>query len=173
MFPLFRRSGEWRLKVYLVHSARHDGKVVQETVAYLGSIDTRHLGTAPDDQRERASIRARIRFWEAVNPKLTALVNRIGGDDEVKRLRLAIHTRIPWPMQGERDHLGVLNAEAEAELWHRLYDDTQKMIEANDELIATATKKKAELQRDALQEIQQANKWKAAAEDLRKRQPTP
>ena len=55
MFPRFRKSGDWRLKVYLVQSARRSGKVVQETVAYLGSIDQRHLGLAPDDKRERVS----------------------------------------------------------------------------------------------------------------------
>lgn len=70
MFPRFRKAGDWRLKVYLVESVRRGGRVVQETVAYLGSIDTRHLGLAPDDNRERASIRARIQFWEATNPKL-------------------------------------------------------------------------------------------------------
>jgi hypothetical protein len=167
MFIRFRKAGDWRLKVYVVQSVRRDGKVVQETVAYLSSIDRRHVGMAPDDNRERASIRTRVAFWEAVNPKLKALVNRLGGDDEVKRLRMAIHARIPWPMQGERERLGVLDALYEADGWHRLYQGTQKMIDANDQLIATATKKKAGLQRDAMNEIAQANKWKAEAEARR------
>lgn len=172
MFIRFRKAGEWRVKVSIVENARRDGKVVQETVAYLGSIDTRHLGMVPDDERDRASIRARVHFWEAVNPKLKTLVNRLGGDDGVKRLRLAIHARIPWPMQPERERLGVLDALHEADLWHRLYEGTQKMIEANDGLIATATEKKAELQRDAMNEIAQANKWKAEAEAWRKKAAT-
>lgn len=60
MFVRFRRSGEWRLKVSIAHSTRKDGKVRQEVVAYLGTIDTRHLGPSPDDKRERVAIRARI-----------------------------------------------------------------------------------------------------------------
>jgi len=95
MFVRFRRSSEWRLKVYLVECARRDSKVVQTSVAYLGGIDARHLGPSPDDKRERASIRARVRFWETISPKLNLLVNRLGGGDEVKRHRMAIHARIP------------------------------------------------------------------------------
>jgi hypothetical protein len=168
MFIRFRKAGEWLLKIYIAQTARRGGKVVQETIAYLGSIDTRHLGMSPDDNRERASIRARIRFWEAANPKLRTLVNRLGGDDEVKRLRMAIHTRIPWPMQPERERLGVLDALSEAGMWHRLYEQTQKMIEGEDRQIASAIERKAELQRDAMNEIEQANRWKAEAETRRR-----
>jgi hypothetical protein len=166
-FIRFRKAGEWRLKVYLVESTRRAGKVMQETVAYLGSIDSRHLGAPPDDQRERASIRARVRFWEAANPKLRTLVNRVGGDDAVKRVRMAVHARIPWPMQPERDRLGALDADAEAALWHRLYQSTQRRIEANDRVIESATKKREELRKEAMTEIGQANKWKAEAEARR------
>ena len=77
MFVRFRKAGEWRLKVYLAETTRRDGKVVQTTVAYLGSIDIRHLGPPPDEDREEASIHARVRFWEAVNPKLKTLANRL------------------------------------------------------------------------------------------------
>lgn len=42
------------------------------------------------------------------------------------------------------------------------------MIEANDRLIATTTEQKAQLQRDAMNEIAQANGWKAEA-DARRR----
>jgi hypothetical protein len=168
MFIRFKQA-QWRLKAYVVENTRRDGKVMQEIVAHIGSIDSRALGLMPDENRERSSIAARIRFWEAVNPKLKLLANRAGGDDGVKRLRMAINARIPWPLQAERGRLDVLDAEAEAASWHRLYEGSQKMIEANDELIATATEKKAELQRDALQEIQQADKWQAEAEERRKR----
>jgi hypothetical protein len=97
MFVRFRKAG-WRLKVSVVQSARRGGKVVQETVAYLGSIDARAL-MAPDDEHEHASVAARVAFWEGVNPRLKSLVNRLGGVAEVKRLRMAIHARIPWPMR--------------------------------------------------------------------------
>jgi hypothetical protein len=99
-------------------------------VAYLGGIDTRHLGTPPDDKLERASIQARIWFSEAADPKLEVLVNRAGGDDAVKRLRMAVHAPIPWPLQPERARLGVLDAQHAADGWYRLYQDPPKMIEA-------------------------------------------
>jgi hypothetical protein len=107
-------------------------------------------------------------FWEAVNPKLKLLANRAGGDDGVKRLRLAIHARIPWPLQAERGRLDMLEAEAEAASWHRAYEGTQQMIESHDRLIATVTEQKAAWQREAMKEIGQANKWKEAAAKLRR-----
>jgi hypothetical protein len=172
MFVRFRKSGAWRLKLYLVHNTRRRlGKIEQETIAYLGSIDTRFLGDQPDEERQALSIRARVAFWEIANPRLKALVNRIGGDDAVRRLRLAIHARVPWPMQAERARLDVLyallKAEDEAKAWHRLYKRTQKSIERTDTLIAHAIEEKTELQREAMSEIAQANKWKAEAERLR------
>jgi hypothetical protein len=168
MFVRFKRA-QWGLKAYVVENTRRDGKVVQEIVAHLGSIDSRALGLMPDGNRERSSTAARIRFWEAVNPKLKLLANRAGGDDGVKRLRMAIHARIPWPLQAERGRLDVLDAEAEAASWHRLYEGSQKMIESYGKLIIATTEKKAGAQRDALQEIQQVNKWRAEAQERRKR----
>jgi len=64
MFVRFRTS-HWRLKVYVVENTRRDGKVVQETVAYLGSVDTRALVGTGDDDRDRHSIKSRVAFWEA------------------------------------------------------------------------------------------------------------
>jgi hypothetical protein len=173
MFVRFRKRGEWGLKVYLAETARRDGKVVQTTIAYLGSIDTRHLGPAPDDQRELASIRARVRFWEAVNPKLKTLVNRLGGDDEVKRHRMAIHARIPWPMALERDRLEELDAKAEGKRWHKTYEYLQGCIEREDKYLARATarasKQKEDLRQEAMRAISQANMWEEEAEKLRQR----
>lgn len=169
MFVRFRKAGEWRLKVYLAQSTRRGGKVVQETVAYLGSVDQRHLGTSPDDSRERTSIQARVRFWKAANPKLRALVNRLGGEDKVKRLRMAVHARIPWPMQPEQERLGVLEALAEADDWYRAYKLSQELIANNDKLIATITEKNQKMRDEAGRSISLANKWKAEAETRRQR----
>ena len=46
---------------------------------------------------------------------------------------------------------------------------SQKMIESYGKLIIATTEKKAGAQRDALQEIQQVNKWRAEAQERRKR----
>jgi len=71
-------------------------------------------------------------------------------------------------MEQERQQLQVLNAEAEARTWHKLYAQTGKMLEANERLIARAEEQNRELRRDALREIGLANKWQADAAALRK-----
>lgn len=173
MYVRFRRRGAWGLKVYLAETVRRDGKVVQTTVAYLGSIDARHLGPAPDEDREEASIHARVRFWEAVNPKLKTLANRLGGEAEVKRHRMAIHARIPWPMAPERALLEVFKAKAEGKRWHKTYEFMQGCIAREDEYVAKVTananKQKDKLRPEAMKAIGQANMWEAEAKNLRKR----
>jgi hypothetical protein len=170
MLVRFRAAGTWRLKVYVAASARREGKVRQETVAYLGSIDIRHLGPSPDEARERASVLARQAFWNAANPKLRNLANRAGGEDGVKRLRLMVHARIPFPLAAERARLDVLDAVAEAEEWHRIYRLTQDLIAGQEELAATITKKVDNLRAEAKRAIDQANFWQREAAERRKRQ---
>lgn len=160
MFVRFRTSHH-RLKIYIVENARRDGRVAQEIVAYLGSIDAAHLNGGD----ERLSIAARIAFWEAANPKLKNLANRLG--DDMKRLRMAVHARIPWPMAPERARLALLQAEHDAAFWHGIYGQTTKMIEGNERLIAKAQEDIKELRRDGLNEIGQANKWQAKAAEIR------
>lgn len=160
MFIRFRTSHH-RLKVYIVENGRRDGRVVQETIAYLGSIDAGYLNGGD----ERLSIAARIAFWEAANPRLKTLANRLG--DDAKRLRMAVHARIPWPMAPERARRALLEAEHEAEMWHRLYGMTAKQIETEERLVAAARAQITELRQGGLREIRQANKWQAKAAEIR------
>lgn len=159
MFVRFRQSHQ-RLKVYIVENARLHGKVKQITIAYLGSAPL-----PADDERE--AIAARIAFWNTAGPKLKNLLNRLGGETEVRRLRLIIHTRIPWPMEPERQRFEALKAEHEAKFWHGMYQQTGKMIEANERLAAKAAEQNKELRRDALQEIARANELSAKAQALK------
>src|SRR4051794_12375619 len=156
MFIRFRTS-HWRLKVYVVENTRRDGKVVQETVAYLGSVDTRALTANGDERRELLSVRERVAFWEAANPKLKNLVNRLGGEAGVNRLRMAVRARVPWPMEAERERMRMLD---EALQWHHAYDGSVMVIGLNDRTIASSkegiAKAEAEnsrLRRDALDQI--------------------
>jgi hypothetical protein len=80
-----------------VANARRDGRVVQEIIAYLGSIETAAMASDGSLQ----SIYARDLFWDKAVPKLKDLDDRIGPDD-LRRLGLAIHTRIPRPTKAER-----------------------------------------------------------------------
>lgn len=162
MFVRFRRSHH-RLKVYILENVRRDGTIKQEIIAYLGSIDARQLVAEADSL---ASLRARIAFWETANLKLRGLANQLGPDQQ--RLSMAIHAKIRWPMQPERDRLPLLEAEHEAEFWRRVYDQGVTIIEHKEQMVATLTKQISADRQQALREIDTANAWAKKAAELRK-----
>ena len=112
----------YRVKVLLVENARAAGKVRQEIVAVLGSIDATWLESfwesAPDPalrhQRwEQLSLTARVAFWEGVLERMGAIGdNRLSKDDRVAARR-AIHKVVPWVMEPERKRLELLVARSE------------------------------------------------------------
>jgi hypothetical protein len=120
-------------------------------VVYLGSIDTE---LAVGGGIGGNSIAARIAFWQGADPKLKHLANRLG--DQAKPLCMAVHARVPWPMQPERARLVLLQAEHDA--------DTAKIIEGNERLIAKTTEDIKALRRDGPWEIGLANNWASDAE---------
>ena len=136
----------YRLKVILVENKRVDGKVKQETIAVLGSIDATWLPEFWEgidnadklrcDDWELQSLRARTAFWETANPRLKKLANRLGPD--LKRLRIAAHKRVPWPKELERKKLEVLEAKQEYDSALHGVDHNQKMIETEKRLIERA-----------------------------------
>jgi len=172
MFLRFRRSYR-RLKVYIIENAWRAGKHRQEIVAYLGSIEAELVPT--NAERELDSILARTAFWEDANPKLKHLANRLGPDE--KRFRLAVHARIPWPMQPERDRLETLKAEKEikrvedeAKAWYGLYEMSSEQIADHERAIESHKQEKSEVVKQATEELQQANMWREKANHMRKRQ---
>ena len=84
----------------------------------LGSIDATWLsefwdGVEPKaaaklkaDDWELHSLHERTAFWEKANHRLKLLANRLG--PEAKRIRMAAHARVPWPMKPEREKLELL-----------------------------------------------------------------
>ncbi len=95
----------YRLKVVLVENKRVNGKVKQETIAVLGSIEATSLpefwegisrkraGELRAEDWERRSITERTAFWKGANYRLKQLANRLGPD--LKRIRMAAHARVP------------------------------------------------------------------------------
>ena len=79
--------------------------------------------------RSLQSIYARDLFWEKAAPKLKDLDDRIGPDD-IGRLCLAIHARIPRPTKAERTQLALFDAQHKADPRRR---------KANEKPIAVAT----------------------------------
>jgi hypothetical protein len=145
----------YRLQVVLTENRRAEGKVRQEVLADLGTIDgillpafwsgVGHgvLGAIQGPGWEERSIWARMAFWEQAKPKLTRLANRLGPD--LKRIRMAVHARVPWPMDAERAKLPLMEAEAELASAMSGYELSAKTIEANETLIEHATKQNREL----------------------------
>jgi hypothetical protein len=150
MFVCFRKAGE-RLKVYLAESRREGGQPRQETVAYLGAIEARHLGPQPDEVGEVGSVDARVDFWIAASEKFQTMINRIGGQAEVNRLSFAIQARIPFPAEAERDRAlrlaGVADAMTEQRKWSgaNIDNQVQRLIEREQRRAARAAERSATL----------------------------
>ncbi len=169
----------YTMKVYLTENRRVDGKVKQETVAFLGSInatwldsfwygiDEKHLEKIRCPDWQRRAIRARVNFWNGAAKRMQKLANRLGPD--AKRLRMAVHARIPWPMETERFNLEIMDAEAEAEFWHGFYDGSKRQIESLDRSIEHAREQKAEEVRLGTKHLKFASEWQKKAKELKAR----
>jgi hypothetical protein len=106
----------------LVENTRTNGRVKQDIVAMLGTIDATWLESFWTDQKlkiehwELYSLRHRVAFWDGVIARMSQIGdNRLSKDDRVA-IRRAIHKVIPWPMEHERKRLEVLEAQ-------KVYDD--------------------------------------------------
>ena len=155
-----------RLHVTIADNRRIDGKVKQEHVADLGSIDSvflpsfwegideTQLAKVRTPEWERLSIRARVDFWEQAKPRLDRLANRLG-PDSVKRFRMAANARVPWPKEPERERLALLEAEADYQSACRGYERHTKLIARHEEKIAHHTEKIADLKNIAFYEIRE------------------
>ncbi len=144
----------YRLKVILVENKRVNGKVKQETIAVLGSIEGALLPEFWEGiNRKRASkikaedweiqcLRARIAFWEGANRRLKKLANRLGPD--MKRLRIAAHERVPWPKEPERKKLELLEAKADFDLARSQLEASKKIIPITKKLVKKAQENLAE-----------------------------
>lgn len=126
----------YRIKVILLENTRLNGKVKQELVATLGSIDATWLESFwqpnPDPTLRREdwelySLRRRTEFWQGVLERMGKIGdNRLNKDERVA-IRRAIHKVIPWVMDGERKRLELLKAEdhyREMQQWHKWTEDS-------------------------------------------------
>lgn len=142
------------MQVQLIENRRAGGRVQQEHVATLGSVDGWLLlefwaGLDPNitakvkaDDWETRSIEARMAFWDQAKPRLDRLANRL----DPRVIRMAVHARIPWPMQAERE---LAEARADFAFWKAAYDGQIEHIEGHEKVIATANKKIAEARANA------------------------
>ena len=144
----------YRLKVVLVENKRVNGKVKQETIAVLGSIEATLLPEFWDgisqeranelkaEDWERRSIMERTAFWKGANHRLKQLANRLGPD--LKRIRMAAHARVPYPMEPERKKLELLEAKADFDLARSQLESSKKTIPISKRLVKRAQETLAE-----------------------------
>jgi hypothetical protein len=113
MFVRFRQS-RLRLQVSLLESRRIDGRVRNEHVASLGSVEVPQ------------TVEARIAFWQRLHERLTKLSNRVDAAMHAKILT-DIHARIPMVTLDEQHGLQLRNAHADEQFWTTL----RGMVEDN------------------------------------------
>ncbi len=154
----------YRLKVILVENKRVNGKVKQETIALLGSIEATWLPEFWEgiDQAATAKLKAedwelrslqwRTAFWREANQRLKRLANRLGPD--LKRIRIAAHTRVPYPMEPERERLELLQAKADFDFAKDSLESVQRMVETGKKAVKHAQK--------ALTESERLARWEAS-----------
>ena len=138
----------YRLKIMLVENRRINGKVKQEIVAMLGSIDATWLpefwegidkkvaAKLKADDWELYSLRARAAFWKILNRRSKQLANRLGPD--AKRIRMAAHARVPYPMEAGKKRLQLLEAKKDFDSWRDLIKIYEGHIEGHKETIKRA-----------------------------------
>lgn len=159
----------YRVKVVLVENKRVNGKVKQETIAVLGSIEATWLPDFWEDTEQKVaaklkaehwelkSLRARMAFWETANNRLKLLANRLGPD--LKRIRMTAHARVPLPMESERQRLELLEAKADFDLARSQLEASGPIIDTSKKLVKKAQETLAE--NEALARFE--TRWAAAA----------
>jgi hypothetical protein len=123
MFVRFRQS-RLRLQVSLLETRRIDGKVRNEHVANLGSVEM------------PATVACRLAFWARLHERLAKLSNRADAATQGKILG-NIHARIPMVTLDEQRALQLENAEADEKWWTGLQDIGQSQVSGHKELVAT------------------------------------
>src|SRR5271168_4394294 len=104
MFVRFRQQGR-RLQPSLMQTRRVCGKICNEHIASLGSVDA------------DVSIRERLAFWAKLSERLA----RVGADDHAK-IYGALHARIPMVTPDEQQALQEANAKGDEQLWEAMRD---------------------------------------------------
>jgi hypothetical protein len=132
MFVRFRLQG-YRLQASLMQSRRAAGKVRNEHIGALGSVDA------------DVSVRERVTFWAKVHDRLAALGNRLAADEHPKILG-ALHSRIPMPTPEDIRAVQEESFAADERFWDGMRDMNASHIEGLRGHIALAEAKLAAME---------------------------
>jgi hypothetical protein len=128
----------YRLLVALIVNRRVDGKVRQEHIADLGSIDEYMLpgfypdGAPSDEQWHRGSVQARRQFWLGAFEKLERLGNRVSAEHREAFIEEMMR-RIPIPTSEERRTADLFEWKHLALSMQTMNHQTKKMIKSSEQ----------------------------------------
>ena len=91
---------------------------------------------------ELYSLRARTAFWKKANRRLKQLANRLGPD--LKRIRIATHNRVPWPMEAGLKRLELLEAKKDYDFFKGHTEFLQGQVEREEKMIERLQKELVE-----------------------------
>ena len=98
-----------RLQASLMQTRRVPGKMQNEHIASLGTVDA------------DVGVRGRLRFWAELPERLARLGNRVGPDDQPK-IYSALHARIPMVTADEQRAVQEENAKDDERFWGAIRD---------------------------------------------------
>ncbi len=154
MFVRFRQQGR-RLQPSLMQTRRVAGKVRNEHVASLGSVDA------------DVSVRERLAYWAKLPDRLARLGNRVSPDDHAK-IFAAVHARIPMVTPDEQRAIQEENAKDDERFWDTMRDMNAASVEEHKVLIARAEANVADHARNAAEAAKKANAAKDHLDRLRR-----
>jgi hypothetical protein len=154
MFVRFRLQG-YRLQASLMQSRRAAGKVRNEHIGALGSVDA------------DVSVRERVTLWAKVHDRLAALGNRLAADEHPKILG-ALHSRIPMPTPEDIRAVQEESFAADERFWDGMRDMNASHIEGLRGHIALAEAKLAAMEPEVAKAAEKVEVARSKREKLKR-----
>ena len=129
-FVRFRQKGR-HLQPSLMQTRRVSGKICNEHIASLGSVDA------------DVSVRERLAFWAKLPERLARLGNRVHPNEHAK-IYGALYAHIPMVTADEQRAVQEENAKDDERFWEVMRDIGASSIEGHNALISSAETKIAE-----------------------------
>ena len=144
----------YRLLVSVIENRRIDGKVCQEHIADLGSIEGHLLpgfypdGPPADDRWHYASLLTRREYWQKFDELMPRLANRVSAE-AAAMINAAIEARIPRPTANDQRTLDLIEMKSAARSFEHFYRWAKDDIERHEQYRARIDQELAEARKRA------------------------
>jgi hypothetical protein len=129
MFVRFRQTTS-TIQVSIAVTSRVNGKVKQEHVAALGSVEV------------PLTVRGRLDFWKGLHERLARLSNRVDAATVLGK----VHDRIPMVTPEEQRELQLENAKEDERFWSGLHEMNNEQAKGHADIAANAERTAMEAQ---------------------------